>query len=69
MTTPREIISLLEKAIGSKFKIIKTQSGLELKALREKSDGGEAGATFPILALEFMRDMNVGYDLEREQKV
>ena len=35
----------------------------------KKFDGGEAGATFSILALRVVGDINVGYDLEKEQKV
>lgn len=55
--------------MGSTFKITEKQSKPELKALRDKFDAGELNATFPILAISFVGDVDVGYDFEREQLV
>jgi hypothetical protein len=68
-TTPRAIISALEKATGDTFAITQKESKAELKALREKYDNGETAAGFGILSISFVGDVDVGYDFEAEQEV
>jgi nucleoside-diphosphate-sugar epimerase len=69
ITTTRQIIASLEKQTGAKFKVEQKESGPEMKALRAKYDAGDFNATFPILAMTFGADVDVGYDFENEQEV
>lgn len=69
ITTPRDIVESLETQTGEKWNIEEKDSAPELKALREKFDGGEFNATFPLLAISFVSDVDVGYDFEKEQEI
>jgi hypothetical protein len=69
ISTPRAIISALEKATGDKFAITQKESQAELKALREKYDNGETAAVFGILSISFIADVDIGYNFEAEQEV
>lgn len=69
VTNSREIIESLEKQTGEKWSIEEKQSGPELKAQREKFDAGEFAATFPLLSLSFVADVDVGYDFPKEYEV
>jgi putative NADH-flavin reductase len=64
--TTRDIVSSLEKQTGEKFKIAQKDSAVEIKALKEKFDGGDL---FPILAMSFGADIEIGYDFEKEQEI
>ena len=69
ITTPRAIVDALEPQTADKFTIEHKDSAPELKALRENFDAGEFAATFPLLAISFVADVDVGYDFEKEQEV
>jgi nucleoside-diphosphate-sugar epimerase len=69
VTTTREIIASLEKKTGEMFEIEQKASGPAFKAFREKYDAGDFSATFPLLAMTFGADVDVGYDYEKEQEV
>lgn len=69
VTTTREIIASLEKQTKEKFEIRHKESGSEIEMLRKKYDAGDFNATFPILAMSFGADVDVGYDFEKEQQV
>lgn len=69
VTTPRDIVSALESQLGEKFSIEKKESAPALKELRAKFDAGEFNATYPILALSFVGDVDVGYDFPKEYEI
>jgi nucleoside-diphosphate-sugar epimerase len=69
VTTTREIIASLEKRTGEKFEVEQKASAPAFKAFREKYDAGDFSATFPLLAMTFGADIDVGYDYEKEQEV
>jgi nucleoside-diphosphate-sugar epimerase len=69
VTTTREVLASLEKQMGEKFTITQKESGSEIKSQKEKYDAGDFNATFPILAISFGGDVNVGIDFEMEQEV
>jgi nucleoside-diphosphate-sugar epimerase len=69
ITTTRQIIASLEKQTGERFSVVQKASGPEIKALRDKYDSGVFNAMFPILAMTFGADVDVGYDFEAEQEV
>lgn len=69
MTTPRAIVNALEKEIGQEFVVNKKDSKPALKAAREQFDAGEFSATFPLLTLSFVADVDVGYDFEKEREL
>ncbi|KAL1610707.1 hypothetical protein SLS60_002377 [Paraconiothyrium brasiliense] len=69
VTTPREIVKALERQTGEKFEIEERASGPEIKAQKERFEKGVFEATYPLLAISFVGDVDVGYDFEREQKV
>lgn len=61
--TTREIVANLEKQIGGKFKVLQKDSA---EALKEKLDGEDL---FPVLAMSFGADIDIGYDFEKEQEI
>jgi hypothetical protein len=69
VTTTREIVAALEKQTGERFEIEEKASGPEFKAWKEKYDAGDFNAAFPLLAMTFGADIDVGYDYEKEQEV
>ncbi|KAF2677956.1 NAD(P)-binding protein [Lentithecium fluviatile CBS 122367] len=69
VTTSREIVDSLEKQLGEKFSIEKKESAPVIEELRGKYEGGDFNATYGLLALSFVADMDVGYDFEKEQEV
>ncbi|KAJ4299344.1 hypothetical protein N0V90_004589 [Kalmusia sp. IMI 367209] len=69
VTNSRDIVESLEKQTGDKFAIEEKQSDPVIKELRAKFDAGEFNATYPLLAISFVSDVDVGYDFEKEQKV
>ncbi|KAH8711812.1 hypothetical protein GQ44DRAFT_714233 [Phaeosphaeriaceae sp. PMI808] len=69
VTTPRAVVECLEKVVGEKFRVENRDSEGELKDLRERFDKGDFNATYPLLALSFVADVDVGYDFEKEQEV
>jgi uncharacterized protein YbjT (DUF2867 family) len=69
MVTTREIVASLERETGQKFEVELRESGPELKAEREKYDGGDYNAVYRILAISFGADVEVGYDFEADQEV
>jgi hypothetical protein len=69
ITTTRQIIASLEKQTGERFSVEQKASGPEMKAFRHKYDAGVFDAMFPILAMTFGADVDVGYDFETEQEV
>jgi nucleoside-diphosphate-sugar epimerase len=69
VSTTNEIVASLEKQDGEQFATTKKDSKSEIKILREKYDAGEFAAAFPILAMSFGADVDIGYDYEKEQEV
>ncbi|ORY11709.1 hypothetical protein BCR34DRAFT_601153 [Clohesyomyces aquaticus] len=69
VTNSREIVAALEKQLGSKFKIDEKDSAPILREASQKFDAGEYNATFSLLAMSFVADVDVGYDFEKEQTV
>ncbi|KAJ4349467.1 uncharacterized protein N0V89_008082 [Didymosphaeria variabile] len=69
VTTPREIVHALERQIGEKFALEQRKSGPEIEAAKERFEKGEFEATYKLLAISFVGDVDVGYDFEKEQKV
>ena len=68
-TSVRGVLECLERLTGDKWEIEEKESAGAIKELRERFDGGEFEATFPLLALSFVADVDVGYDFEKEYKV
>jgi len=68
-TSSKAILESLERQTGKKFAIEHKESAPAIKELREKFDAGEFYATFPLLALSFVADVDVGYGFEKEQKI
>lgn len=68
-TCQREVIAALEKEVGEKFDVEERDSAPELRALREKYDGGDGSAAFGLLAITFHADVDVGYNFEKEQEI
>ena len=68
-TTTREIVESLERQIGESFKVEEKESGPAIKEWRAQYDAGDLGAAFPLLALSFGADVDIGYDFEKEQEV
>src|SRR5262245_27831513 len=69
VTNVREIVDNLEEQIGEKFSIEEKQSGPVIKELKQRFQAGDFNATYPLLALSFVADVDVGYDFEKEQVV
>ncbi|EOA87557.1 hypothetical protein ACJQWK_08198 [Exserohilum turcicum] len=64
-----EIVAALEQHTGEEFRVQNKDSKAEIKALRARYDAGDANATYPLLALTFGADVDVGYDFPAEQEV
>jgi len=69
MTSTNEIVKALERETGEKFKVERRESAPLIKAATEKYDAGDSGAAYPILAMSFGADVDVGYDFPKEQGV
>lgn len=69
VTDVREIIGSLERQTGEKWAVEEKESGPAMRELRNRFDKGEFEATFGLLAISFVGDVEVGYDFEKEQKV
>ena len=69
VTSAREIIDSLERQTGERWEVEERESGPAMRELRGRFDGGEFNATFGLLAISFVGDVDVGYDFEKEQKV
>ncbi|KAL1792504.1 hypothetical protein ACET3X_009011 [Alternaria dauci] len=65
----RQIVSALEAETKAKFLVEEIESGPEIKKFRHQFDAGDLNATFPLLAISFGADVDVGYDFEAEQEV
>lgn len=68
-TTTRDILESLERQTGEKFTVREKESAPAIKEWRGKYDAGDFSATFPLLALSFGADVDVGYDFEKEQEI
>lgn len=68
-TTTREIVGELEKQTGVEFRTEQKNSETAIATLREAFDQGDFSAAFPLLAISFGADVDVGYDFEKEQEV
>ncbi|KAI2476852.1 NAD binding 10 multi-domain protein [Pyrenophora tritici-repentis] len=68
-TCTNEILGALEKEMGEQFVVERKESGPLIKELKKRYDGGDSGAAFPILAMSFGADVDVGYDFPKEQEV
>ncbi|KAF1976721.1 isoflavone reductase family protein [Bimuria novae-zelandiae CBS 107.79] len=69
VTTPREILESLERQTGEKWAVEEKQSAPRIRELKAQFDAGDFNATFGLLALSFVGDVEVGYDFEKEGKV
>ncbi|CAN9440157.1 unnamed protein product [Alternaria sp. RS040] len=65
----RQIVSALEAETKTRFLIEEKQSGPDIRRFRDQFDAGDLNATFPLLAISFGADVDVGYDFEAEQEV
>ncbi|KAG9185789.1 hypothetical protein G6011_07120 [Alternaria panax] len=65
----RQIVSALEAETKAKFRIEEKQSGSEIKKFQEQLAAGDLNAAFPLLALGFGADVDIGCDFEAEQEV
>ncbi|KAB2103392.1 hypothetical protein AG0111_0g8027 [Alternaria gaisen] len=65
----RQIVSALEAETKTRFLVEEKQSGPDIKRFRDQFDAGDLNATFPLLAISFGADVDVGYDFEAEQEV
>ncbi|EUC44841.1 hypothetical protein COCMIDRAFT_97200 [Bipolaris oryzae ATCC 44560] len=68
MVSAREIVAALERVSGEAFEV-ERESQAEIEALKKKYEGGDASATFGLLALSFGADVDVGYDFPAEHQV
>ncbi|KAF2654867.1 NAD(P)-binding protein [Lophiostoma macrostomum CBS 122681] len=59
VSSPRDIVEALEKEIGEKFAIEQKESRSEVERLRERFEGGDFNATYPLIALSFVADVDV----------
>lgn len=69
MTSPNEILRAVEKATGEKLAIEHRQSAPEVKELRARLDSGDVSASFPLLTLSFLGDIDVSVEFDKEQKI
>jgi nucleoside-diphosphate-sugar epimerase len=69
MASTRQIVSALEAETKAQFLVQEKQSGPEINKYRAQFDAGDLNATFPLLAISFGADVDVGYDFEAEQEV
>jgi nucleoside-diphosphate-sugar epimerase len=69
VSTTNEIVASLEKQTGDKFEITHKDTASEIKVMKEKYDAGNFNAAFPILAMSFGGDLDVGYNYEEEQEI
>ena len=65
----RQIVSALEAETKTRFLVEEKQSSPDIKRFRDQFDAGDLSATFPLLAISFGADVDVGYDFEAEQEV
>ncbi|KAF2267201.1 NAD(P)-binding protein [Lojkania enalia] len=69
VSNSREIIASLEKQTGDKWDITVKDSKPEIEALRKIYDAGDFYSTYPLLAISFVADVDVGYNFPKEQKI
>jgi hypothetical protein len=62
-------VSALETEMKVKFLVEEKQSGPEIKKLRQQLDAGDLNATYPLLAISFCADVDIGCNFEAEQEV
>jgi nucleoside-diphosphate-sugar epimerase len=65
----RQIVSALEAEMKAKFLVEEKQSGPEIRKLRQQLDAGDLNATYPLLAISFCADVDIGCNFEAEQEV
>ncbi|KAH7130078.1 hypothetical protein B0J11DRAFT_243724 [Dendryphion nanum] len=66
IVSPNDIVSAVQKATGEKFAIEHRQSAQEIKELRQRLDAGDVSASFPLLTLSFLGDVDVGVEFDKE---
>ncbi|KAF2008013.1 NAD(P)-binding protein [Amniculicola lignicola CBS 123094] len=69
VSTSREIVAELEKQAAQKWALEYKESAPVLKEYRIKFDAGDYNATYPLLAISFVGDVDVGYDFPNEQGI
>ncbi|KAK7179470.1 isoflavone reductase family protein (NmrA-like family protein) [Paraphaeosphaeria sporulosa] len=69
VTSLREVVDALERLGGQGFVVEEKESGPAIREARERFEKGEFEATYPLLAISFAGDVDVGYDFEKEQTV
>ena len=69
LASTNEIVAALERETRERFRVERRESGPLFRAWRDKYDGGDSGAAFPLLAMSFGADVDVGYDFLKEQEV
>jgi hypothetical protein len=69
VTNVREILASLEKQLGEKFNVEEKKSAPQIKELRKRYDEGNFTATFELVALSCVADVDVGYDFEKEREI
>jgi hypothetical protein len=68
-TNTRAIVAALEACTNTPFVVEEKQSGPAIEELKRKFDAGDWNATYPLLAISFSADVDVGYDFEAEREV
>jgi hypothetical protein len=68
-TSTRDIVAALEVETGAKLEILEKESKPAIAQLRKQFDEGDFNATYPLLAISFGADVDMGYDFEKEQEV
>ncbi|PSN72212.1 NAD(P)-binding protein [Corynespora cassiicola Philippines] len=66
-TNSLSIIAALEAEMGHKFAVEERESAPEMKERREKYDTGDWNAMFPLLAISFVGDVDVGVNFKEEE--
>jgi len=69
MASTNEIVGALERETRERFRVERRESAPLFRAWRDKYDAGDGGAAFPLLAMSFGADVDVGYDFPKEQQV
>jgi hypothetical protein len=70
VTTPRELLTSLERLMNAKFTITQAPSEPVFEAAKKKIVDGEYGsAIYDFVSLSFVADVDVGLDFEKEHEL
>ncbi|KAF2737395.1 NAD(P)-binding protein [Polyplosphaeria fusca] len=69
LTSSNEIIASLEKQTGEKWNVERKESKPVMEESRRQFDAGDFNAVYPLIALSFVGDIEVGHNFPKEQKI